>query len=87
MYRLPGMLLGATSFMTVECCGTGSVPGSARFFYSPQRPDRRWGPPSLLWVKVFIAASSYQVFLPNLSVHFYSFPCILHALPISFFLT
>jgi hypothetical protein len=26
----------------------GSLPGSARFFYTPQRPDRPWGPPSLL---------------------------------------
>jgi hypothetical protein len=26
----------------------GSIPGSARFFSSPQRPDRLWGPSSLL---------------------------------------
>jgi hypothetical protein len=26
----------------------GSIPGSARFFSSPQRPDPLWGPPSLL---------------------------------------
>jgi hypothetical protein len=25
-----------------------SIPGSARIFSSPQRPDRLWGPPSLL---------------------------------------
>jgi hypothetical protein len=28
--------------------GTGLIPGSARFFSSPQFPDRPWGPPSLL---------------------------------------
>jgi hypothetical protein len=28
--------------------GPGSIPGSVRFFSSPQRPDRLWGPPSLL---------------------------------------
>jgi hypothetical protein len=28
--------------------GLGSIPGSARFFSSPQRPDRFWGPPNLL---------------------------------------
>jgi hypothetical protein len=26
----------------------GSIPNSARFFFSPQRPDQLWGPPSLL---------------------------------------
>jgi hypothetical protein len=26
----------------------GSIPGSARFFFFPQCPDRPWGPPSLL---------------------------------------
>jgi hypothetical protein len=25
-----------------------SIPGSARFVSSPQRPDQLWGPPSLL---------------------------------------
>jgi hypothetical protein len=29
--------------------GLGSIPGSARFFFSPQLPDRLWGPPSLLY--------------------------------------
>jgi hypothetical protein len=28
--------------------GPGSIPGSVRFFSSPQRPDRLWGPPRLL---------------------------------------
>jgi hypothetical protein len=28
--------------------GPHSIPGSARFFSSLQRPDRLWGPPSLL---------------------------------------
>jgi hypothetical protein len=28
--------------------GSGSIPGSARFFSSPQRPAQLWGPPSLL---------------------------------------
>jgi hypothetical protein len=28
--------------------GPGLIPGSARFFFSLQRPDRLWGPPSLL---------------------------------------
>jgi hypothetical protein len=28
--------------------GPGSIPGGARFFFPPQRPDRFWGPPSLL---------------------------------------
>jgi hypothetical protein len=27
--------------------GPGAVPGSARFFSSPQRSDRHWGPPNL----------------------------------------
>jgi hypothetical protein len=27
--------------------GPGSISGSARFFCSPQRPERLWGPPSL----------------------------------------
>jgi hypothetical protein len=27
----------------------GSIPDSARFFSSPQRPDRLWGPPSLVF--------------------------------------
>jgi hypothetical protein len=26
----------------------GSIPGNARFFSSPQRPDRLWGPPNFL---------------------------------------
>jgi hypothetical protein len=26
--------------------GRGSIPGSARFFSTPQRPDRLWDPPS-----------------------------------------
>jgi hypothetical protein len=26
----------------------GSIPGSAGFFSSPRRPDRLWGPPSLI---------------------------------------
>jgi hypothetical protein len=28
--------------------GSGSIPGSARFLFSPQRPDQLWGQPSLL---------------------------------------
>jgi hypothetical protein len=28
--------------------GPGSIPGSARFLSSPQRPDRIWDPPNLL---------------------------------------
>jgi hypothetical protein len=28
--------------------GPGSIPSSARFFSSPQIPNRLWGPPSLL---------------------------------------
>jgi hypothetical protein len=28
--------------------GPVSIPGSARFFSSPQRPERFWGPPRLL---------------------------------------
>jgi hypothetical protein len=28
--------------------GLDSIPNSAEFFSSPQRPDRQWGPPSLL---------------------------------------
>jgi hypothetical protein len=30
-----------------ELDGLGSIPGSALFFYSPLRPDRYLGPPSL----------------------------------------
>jgi hypothetical protein len=29
--------------------GLGSIPGSARFFSSSQRPDRLWGPPNFLY--------------------------------------
>jgi hypothetical protein len=29
--------------------GPGLLPGSATFFFSPQRPDRLWGPPALLY--------------------------------------
>jgi hypothetical protein len=28
--------------------GLGSIPDNARFFFSPQHPDRLWGPPSLM---------------------------------------
>jgi hypothetical protein len=28
--------------------GPGLIPGNARFFSCPQRPNRLWGPPSLL---------------------------------------
>jgi hypothetical protein len=35
------------SYLQAYCC-PGSIPGSARFFYSPQRPDRLWGPTTLL---------------------------------------
>jgi hypothetical protein len=28
--------------------GRGSIPGMGKIFSSPQRPDRVWGPPSLL---------------------------------------
>jgi hypothetical protein len=34
--------------MNYRLDGPSSVPSSARFFSSPQRPDQFWGPPSLL---------------------------------------
>jgi hypothetical protein len=38
--------------------GPGSIPGSVRFLSSPQRPDRLWGPPSLL-------SNGYRQLLPR----------------------
>jgi hypothetical protein len=32
-----------------ELDSPGSIPNNVRFFSSPQRPDRLWGPPSLLY--------------------------------------
>jgi hypothetical protein len=29
--------------------GRGSIPSRGKFFFSPQLPDRLWGPPSLLY--------------------------------------
>jgi hypothetical protein len=45
----------------------GSIPGSTRFFSSPQRPDRLWDPPSLLsdWYRGFFARASGRSLTSN----------------------
>jgi hypothetical protein len=51
--------------------GSGSIPDSARFYSSPQRPDRHWGPPSLL-------SNGHRSSLPGCKTatpHLYLVPC------------
>jgi hypothetical protein len=40
--------LGVGIAMGYRLDGPGSIPGMATVFSFPQRPDRLWGPPSLL---------------------------------------
>jgi hypothetical protein len=44
--NLDNIVCAATAY---ELDGRGSIPGRGkRFFCTPQRPDRLWGPPSLI---------------------------------------
>jgi hypothetical protein len=48
MYREPGSSVSTVADYGLD--GRGSIPDRSRgFFLSPLRPDRLWGPPSLLY--------------------------------------